>query len=252
MLSRLTRDIQDQLRGNLAGVCLYGSAAAGDFDDERSDLDLVAVVSDDIEEPDVGRLRDMHRRLAEDFPAWHDRIEVDYVSVAALRTYRTRPRTMVRISPGEPLHQTNVSRHYLLNWYMARGGVALFGPPPDQLIPEISRAEFVEVVREHASAWKDWVAGMSTPGGQAYAVLTLCRALYASTHGEQASKRQAARAAQTLVPQWASLIEWALALRYGDGAQASDRDRLPEVVRFVEDLRRRILGQAEPDEGRTA
>jgi hypothetical protein len=122
-----------------------------------------------------------------------------------------------------------------------RGGVTLFGPPPQQIIPEITQAEFVEVVRKHAHAWPGWVVDMRHPGGQAYAVLTLCRALYTSTHSEQVSKKQAARLVQPQLPEWTTLIAWALGWWYEGGTQTADQDRFQETVRFVEDVSSKIL-----------
>lgn len=241
VLGRLTRDIGQRLGDNLIGLYLHGSLATGDFDPGRSDLDLLAALTTDLDEREVEGLREMHARLVEAFPAWQDRIEVEYVAVAALRAFRTKPHLMARISPGEPLHLTEANRHYLLNWFMARRGVALLGPPPDQVLPEITRTEFVGAVRQHASAWGEWVTEMHHPGGQAYTVLTLCRALYSTLHGEQVSKRRAAREVRPLLPGWESLIDWAVDWWYGGGTQAEDH--FPEVVRFVAEVRGRILGE---------
>jgi hypothetical protein len=46
---------------------------------------------------------------------------------------------------------------------------------------------------------------------QAYAVLTMCQALYTLQHGDVVSKPITARRAQEALEQWATLIEWALA-----------------------------------------
>ncbi|WP_246580699.1 aminoglycoside adenylyltransferase domain-containing protein [Deinococcus aestuarii] len=241
LLDRLGADIRHALGDRLVGLYLYGSLVAGDFDPERSDVDLLAVLSSEVGEEDVEELNRMHARLVEDFPAWNDRIEVDYLPLAALRTFRTEPGVMIRISPGEPLHLLNAGPHYLVNWYLARqSGVTLFGPPPGEVIPEITRAEFVAGIRGHVGAWPGWVTEMHHPGGQAYAVLTLCRALYTTTHGEQLSKRRAGLWAQERLPEWSSLIGWALDWWYGGGLQTPDQDHFAQTARFVEDVAGRI------------
>ena len=48
------------------------------------------------------------------------------------------------------------------------------------------------------------------PGSQAYAILTMCRGLYAIRFGERLSKREAASWAGHEFPQWADLIRRAL------------------------------------------
>ncbi|BDP42117.1 hypothetical protein DAETH_20860 [Deinococcus aetherius] len=216
----------------------------GDFDPARSDVDLLAVLSSEVGEGDVERLGRMHARLASDFPAWNDRVEVDYVPLASLRTFRTEPGTMLRISPGEPLHLLEAGPHYLVNWYMARHGVTLIGPSPREVLPEITRAEFVAGIRGHAGAWPEWVTEMHHTGGQAYAVMTLCRALYTTVQGEQLSKRQAGLWARERLPEWAPLIDWALGWWYGGGTQTPDQDHFGETVRFVREVAARIAADS--------
>lgn len=209
LLDRLGRDIGAVLGDRLLGLYVHGSWVLGDFQAERSDVDLLAVVAGDpsgLLEP----LRAMHERLTADHPEWTDRVEVEYASVAALARFRDDPRPMVRISPGEPLHVVPATRHYLLNWYAAREwGATLHGPPPEDLIPAIPAAEWAAAVREHLRQWPEWAQEMRGPGPQASAVLTLCRALHSLDTGRQVSKRAAATWAADALPTWRPLITWA-------------------------------------------
>ncbi|PYE54172.1 aminoglycoside adenylyltransferase domain-containing protein [Deinococcus yavapaiensis] len=81
--------------------------------------------------------------------------------------------------------------------------------------------------------------------GQAYAVLTLCRALYTATSGEQVSKRRAALWASERLPNWSTLIVWALARHDEEGTRSPSQDRFEEVVRFVEEVSARVEGEFE-------
>ena len=247
LLGRLTDEIRRNAYEALVGLYVYGSLVAGDFDKNRSDIDLLAVVNTDIEDEFFGRLERMHARFVEDHPAWEDRIEVAYVPAPALWNFRTETGRIAVISPGEPLHLKPGGRDWLLNWYMVRQvGVTLYGPPPHTLIPEISQSEFVETAREHAEWWKGRVYEMSTPGAQSYAVLTLCRALYTNTHGVQASKKQAALWAKAYLPQWAPLIQQSLDWLGERGEEeSSDQERFHDTVRFVHDVADRITGTGE-------
>jgi Domain of unknown function (DUF4111)/Nucleotidyltransferase domain len=244
LLDRLTDEIRQSSSGSLVGLYVYGSLVTGDFDKGRSDIDLLAVVDSDIEDETFDRLDGMHARIVEDNPAWEDRIEVAYVPAPALWNFRTRTAQIAVISPGEPFHLKAAGRDYLLNWYTVREvGATLCGPPPDTLIPEISRSEFVEVAREHAEWWKEQVYEMRTPGAQSYAVLTMCRALYTHTHRRQASKKQAAMWARTYLPQWAPLIQQSLDwLSEYHVEESDDEAGLLEAVRFVHDVAGRITG----------
>jgi hypothetical protein len=221
---------------------LYCSLVAGDFDKKSSDIDLLVVITSNLDGEVLGRLGQMHARLAEGHPAWDDRIEVAYAPAPALRRFKTEAGNIAIVSPGEPFHTKAAGKDWLLNWYTVREiGVALLRPSPRTLIPEISKAEFVEVVREQAEAWRGWVYEMRHPGGQAYAVLTTCRALYTHTHGEQASKRTAALWAQGYLPRWASLIRRAWGWRGGVQDEEVDIEAtFSETVRFVHDVSDRI------------
>src|ERR687886_1402669 len=75
-------------------------------------------------------------------------------------------------------------------------------------------AEFVVSVREHVRQWPAWVtSSRDWRPAQAYAILTLCRALYGVVHGEQVSKLRAARWVQGYAPAWAGLMADALQWR---------------------------------------
>jgi predicted nucleotidyltransferase len=233
LIERLGRDIGVALGDRLLGLYVHGSWVLGDFDARRSDVDLLAVVADDPSDL-LGRLLTVHDQLTADHPEWTDRVEVEYASVAALAHFRSDPRPMVRISPGEPLHVVPATRHYLLNWYAAREyGTALDGPPPRDLIPEITAAEWTDAIRDHVRQWPEWVADMHTPGAQAYAVLTLCRARHSLATGRPVSKRAAATWAAATLPAWTDLITWAARSWYEPAGKAQP-DRWAEVTRFVD------------------
>jgi len=73
--------------------------------------------------------------------------------------------------------------------------------------------------------------------GQAYAVLTMCRALYACWFGEQASKQKAAAWAKQELPEWSSLINEALKTRISSARdEVAPEETFPETSRFVNDV----------------
>src|SRR2546429_48101 len=142
LLARLQSNIQQTLGDKLVGLYLHGSLVIGDFDPDRSDIDLVAALCSDIDERDFASLQNMHTTFAHTHKEWENRIEVCYISVANLQTARTRTSKVVNISPGEPLNRRDAAKHWLLHWYIVREkGVALFGPPAETIIEPISTAE---------------------------------------------------------------------------------------------------------------
>jgi predicted nucleotidyltransferase len=138
LLSRLKRALPE----TLVGLYLYGSLRTGDFDPDTSDIDLLAATTSDLSNAQTEVLQAMHRSFALDNPDWDNRIEVAYLSVAALRTFRSARSPIAVISPGEPFHirKEGAGEEWLQNWYLIREiGVALFGPPAATIIPPITK-----------------------------------------------------------------------------------------------------------------
>src|SRR5688500_13491850 len=90
----IAADLRDRLREHfgrrLIGLYAYGSAVYGDFLPGVSDIDSSAVLNDDPNDSDLAALGRIHDRLAADYPEWAGRIEVQYVSRDALRSFRMR------------------------------------------------------------------------------------------------------------------------------------------------------------------
>jgi predicted nucleotidyltransferase len=235
ILDSLLSQIHFILGGKLVGLYLYGSLVSGDFDYHISDIDLVAVTTSDLTDTEFNRLDEMHNRITAQYEAWQDRIEIAYISTTALKTYKSRRSQLAIISPGEPFHFKEAGKDWAINWYVVREkGVALFGPPPQTIIDPITKEEFIRIVIDQTKSWTDWLDHIQSRPYQAYAILTMCRALYAYKHGEQVSKKQAALWAQRELPEWAPLINDALSWReaYRD-SQVDDQATLHRTLDFV-------------------
>ena len=232
------------LRERLVGVYLYGSLTMGDFDLDISDIDLLAATLSPVDETEFEALQEMHRDLASDNKEWDDRIEVAYLSVSALKTFRVHSSSMAVISPGEPFHAKEAGKEWLQNWYLVQeSGVALFGPPAKTIIPPITQDEFVEAVGNYAAELGQRTIGRERKG-QAYVILAMCRALYTHRNGESTSKKQAAVWAQEEMPQWSRLIQSALEWREAWREENVDHTTTyAEAVRFVNFMRDEITTQ---------
>jgi hypothetical protein len=229
-------ELRCRLRGlldeRLVGLYVNGSLTLGDFDPEQSDLDLLAALSSEVGEHELQALGQLHAQFIRKHPTWDDRVEIAYVSTEGLRTFKSRPSCVANISPGEPLNRRLVGREWIVGYYLVREhGIALLGPPPETLIDEISRDEFVGAVREYFARWRDLSPPPATRGPQRYAVLTMCRGLYALRHGGVISKKQAALWAQREFPTWAAVIEQAITAANNDPASETDSR---DTARFVE------------------
>jgi hypothetical protein len=238
----LTR-IKAVLGDKLVGLYLEGSLVLGDFEPGISDIDLVAAVASTIDDQEFEALKAMHESLVAEFHAWYDRIEVCYITVDALKSVKSRTSMIVNISPGEPIHRMEARKEWIMNWYLTREtSKTLYGPSPRSIIEPISQAEFVESVIDHVKGWGDWVQDMRNPYAQSYAILTMCRALYAYKNGTQVSKKAAAIWVQQELPEWSDLIQHALAWRQGSKYLSDNDVTHPATVQFVQHVKGLILG----------
>ena len=239
MLSSLLSDIKQVLDKKLVGLYLYGSATAGDFDPDLSDVDLLAAVQTDITHKEFSALEKMHDDFVQKHPKWKDRIEVAYLSLHGLKTFKNERSQIVVVSPGEPLNIHDAGHDWLINWYVIQeNGIALFGPNQNTLIPKISRDEYVDWVKKQALAWRERINDFdeqTTRGTAAYAVFTMCRAMYAARYGQQASKNYAISWIKNEFPQWTSLLDSAQdwRKRQWDAKKETIGSELPKVIEFV-------------------
>ena len=69
VLATITQELPTQLGDTLVGIYLYGSAVWGDFDDDISDIDLLVVLTRDIDDALFARLNAWHQDVEARFPA---------------------------------------------------------------------------------------------------------------------------------------------------------------------------------------
>lgn len=236
LLDELLTGIQQIFGKNLLAVYLHGSLVIGDFDLECSDLDLVVILTDTVNAGQFQTLNQMHESFLTTHPLWYGRLDIDYVSATAMQSFKTGYHPMAVITPGEDFQMKEMGIDWLLSWYPVREkGVTLFGIPPTQIIPSISKAEFIESVQAHVIGWREAVYHETQRFPQSYLVLLLCRALYTCQTGEQTSKQQAGQWAAQTFPEYAATIHDALKYRRPAAeAHADYNTRLPEIRRFYD------------------
>jgi hypothetical protein len=227
LLEGLVASVQAVLGDDLVGVYLYGSYVSGGFDAGVSDLDLIAVTSREPEELDLEGLERVHDAFVSANPGWNDRLEIVYISRAALWSFRTSAAGLAVISPGEPFHlRDDRVVEWLQNWYLIREtGVVLHGPAAASLVPPISMAEFVAAAARYADQISRQSLDDASPGARAYAVVTICRALRTVETDAHASKQEGAAWAREQMPEWAWLIDKALRCRLAKGTLGFDDER---------------------------
>jgi hypothetical protein len=199
-------------------------------------VDVLVATAGRLPGPAVERLRRLHRALRAE-GGWAARLEVVYLPLAALRRFDPDDTERYPIGPSD--RGFNLGRQtptwVLDRWVAREHGLVVVGPDPRELIDPIGLEQLRAAVR--ASLAGHWalqgtdVAWLRPRNYQAFAVLSMCRDLYALEHGTLASKPAAAAwASRRLGPPWTPQIERALGWR--SDPRIDDR-ALPETLAFV-------------------
>lgn len=227
----LMHRVRDVLAGQFVGMYLSGSLGLGDFDEASSDIDFLVVTRCDLSAGQLAELAAMHAGLAAHTepgnPFWQ-RLEGSYIPVADIRRY----------DPGHSDHPTIGAdwafgvNHHGWTWVFERAivrdsGLALAGPPPEELVDPIAPDELRGAVRHilqdfwapiaAAPRVPEWLA---TAAYQAFAILSMCRGMHTLSTGGLASKPAAAAWVLATMDdgsadghRWAAATAWALSHR---------------------------------------
>ena len=218
MLQWLLKGAQSVLGEHFIGLYLYGSLASGDFNPQTSDIDFLVVTATDLSGELVRGLEALHVRLWNSGLKWAAKLEGAYVPQYALRRY----------DPGSaPCPTINEGRFYLdrqgSDWIIQRHilrehGAVVCGPSLtssiDPVTPDDLRRAVAAVLREWWQPMLDDPHFIRNREYEAYAALTMCRAVYTLEYGDIVAKPMAARwAMQALDSRWTVLIDRAVAWR---------------------------------------
>jgi predicted nucleotidyltransferase len=233
ILQDLLASVRAILNQNFAGLYLYGSLASGDFDPVSSDVDFVVATHQPIPAAQLPELEKLHQELTAVHPHWSIHLEGAYLPLADLRRYDPAG------GPYPHWHERRfyvagqgsdwiIQRHVLREW-----GVRLAGPPPNTLIDPVTPDDLRQAVGGVLAEW--WAPMLDDPTWlhewlyQAFAILTMCRALHTLETGTIASKPVAARWAMGVENgRFSPLITRALA--WPDEPQP---DALPETLELL-------------------
>ncbi len=225
--------MQAVLRDQFIGFYLYGSLSLGDFDPASSDVDFLVVTTEDVSEDMFERLSTMHAIIASSVLPYANYIEGSYIPLKALRRYDPHNAHHATIGIDWPFRIAFHGSNWILERYIIREhGVVVYGPPPQTLIdpvaPEEMRVAVCEQLKNFWSSQLDEPEWLRPRNYQAFAVLTLCRALYTLHQGMVSSKPQAALWTQETYPQWKPIIERSLSWR-----TQHEEDDLTETMTFL-------------------
>jgi predicted nucleotidyltransferase len=159
-LDRLTGDLRRILGQALVGIYAHGSYALGCFNPSLSDLDVLVVTA--------SPLAPAQRRALEQAIAAYPHLEIHFLSRSGLEPWR-HPAPYDLHFGSERVVGPGVDHDLAAHFTVARrAGVALAGPPPVEIFPEVPWADYEDSLRRD-------LAVCGEDGGGIYAVLSPAR-----------------------------------------------------------------------------
>jgi predicted nucleotidyltransferase len=249
-LASATAAWSSTLGRNLAGVYVHGSLATEAFNPRTSDIDVVIATRVLTDAATNQRLRELHlHMLGWAGERWAERLEAVFVPAKALTAREVPSLIVLELHPDEgfkiePLGPEFVIQKHLLRTY----GITLFGRDASRIVSAITTGELRAAQIDTLRA--SWLPQLEFPGRfldrayQAYAVLTMCRALCLLALGKVVTKPEAAAWAMRgpYLEPWRSLMRSAVA--YPGGRQPDQRAATLDFIRFT--LEEAGIGHAPP------
>jgi hypothetical protein len=223
---------------NLVGVYLRGSLAFGDFIPATSDIDLLTVTAQRIDDAAFAALAAMHTALALLPHPFAQRLEITYLDCSNLKQFQPGQRHPT-LGQGEALVWSEHGANWVIErWTVREHGIIVLGPDPQGLIDPITPDELRSATRFRLHDWATWANQHADPAWllprshKAYVVETMCRMLYTLACGVVASKPQAVQWARTTLPEPSrTLVEQSQAWRTD---ATHDLTIVPAVRQFVQ------------------
>jgi hypothetical protein len=241
-LAHLLSGSRAALGDNLFGMYVFGSLTSGDFDEQTSDIDFAVVTRDAVASRTQAELGELNTRIQASGSPWAAKLEGSFLPLQVFKDFNPErvPYPTIGMGGWYGLDHKGIERA-IQRSLLREHGIALAGPEPNTFIDPVSPDELRMETRDLVHGW--WKQQLDDPtrirrrGYQAYAVLTMCRALYTLETGCIASKPTAAGWAQRWLPgRWCGLIDRALSWRSDDGVD--DLAVTLELIRYVVDRER--------------
>ncbi len=241
LLQAYLNRLNQQLSGFVQAVYLHGSIALDAFDEQRSDIDTLVVITRQATEDDIQKLTGIHQTMASHYPRWL--LECSYVQAADLGQSESA------ITPHPTYHDNKLdpARHFDTSpvtwWVLKNKGIALLGVEPQKLPFTADWEAVLSYIRDNINSY--WASFTNNPprmmrlltdDGVAWVVLGVLRQYYTFKENDITSKVGAGEYALKHLPtEWHNLIQDALDIRQGckPTRYASRFTRAYAVIRFV-------------------
>jgi predicted nucleotidyltransferase len=226
---------------DLAGVYVHGSLATGAFNPRTSDLDVVVATRAPTSAATNERLRELHLvMLGTGGERWPERLDAAFVPIKALTARDVPDLAVLELHPDEGFSVERLGPEFMIQKHLLRiYGITLLGRDVRKIVRPVTTGELREAQIGILRA--TWLPQLEFPGRlldrgyQAYAVLSMCRALCLLAIGRVVTKPEAAAWALRgpYLEPFRTLIRSALA--YPGGRRPDQRHATLDFIRVTLD-----------------
>lgn len=235
LINNFCLKVQEILNDKVVGIYLTGSLSYGDFVLERSDIDLLVVVKDKLNNSEIELVKKHHKDLEDKYPSWKERIECSYTPIYMLGEILPPKEPRPWIGSGVLYPEAPYGNEWIINSYLLQEyGIPIFGKPYKELLTkpidilEVQKACVRDIFKEIEPKIRN-KEELYDSHIQSYTVLNICRILYTVFNAKVGSKVVSAKwAKEVFAPEWSSLIIKSEKWKYGE-----DLDSIDYVVEFI-------------------
>lgn len=235
-------------RAHFYGIYLYGSLALGAFEEQVSDIDVIALTQGAWSSQELGQLAAFHERLIREQPMGR-RLEVLYVPVDHLGKSR-RDADLApypSVHDGQFLPASSGDLNGVTWWILKHKGICLLGVEREALPFDYEWRQVLLTMRFNLDVYfarqlKRFYIYLH-PSAVEFAISNLCRILSTIEDGEIVSKSASLKLWRTRLPaRWRRLLDEAWRIRHREGLLPLYRgplQRMLETVAFIHYVRER-------------
>jgi predicted nucleotidyltransferase len=240
LLSQLVQNVERILESNFVGCYLFGSLAVGDFDPATSDVDVLLVSSQQLNQSEIDQLSIFHKELFRSKAAFATELECFYVAKSDLQTLAVGKSPCYKVDRGSGgLQLETLDADWIINSFsLLNHGKIVAGPPVSMVVSPVSVEQLKAAIRNLMESWWYPMAShrekLEHPGYRFYAILTMARMLATFEFNKIVSKKEAASLASPQLDEgWKRLIE-----------KAKDRDvsaSIEDTQDFIRFTRNKLM-----------
>jgi len=233
--------VLEPLYDHFHGIYIYGSIALDAFEEQESDIDIVALTVGKWIEQEIKQLERIHKRLVREY-ALGKRLAPMYVPLDDIGKLNAHIAPYPYASDGKFYAAGHFDLNAVTWWTLQHQGICLLGPESSALSLQVTWADVLEAMRYNLNIY--WAGKARQPRLFLFdiwvttAVATLCRILTAIEEGEIISKSAALKRWRERFPaRWQRLIDEAWRIRqhlHAPSLYRSRTERKRETLAFLE------------------